>query len=105
MILGAVVGACIHILTLSIWLFRGVYKHWCLDVQESTFILNLCFLCTITALVEKGIVNISQNWVTYMSVFTTFIVTYHVHLRLLTIAQFQHLTEYIKNKVHHKFRD
>ena len=104
LILAFVIGACIHILILSIWLFRGVYKHWLLDVLESSFILNICFLCVTTALVMKRSVHIHQQWITYTSVtvaFATFIgiVIYHLHLRLLTTEQYQVFTMYVKRKI------
>ena len=104
-ILGCVIAVCIHLLTLSIWLFRGVYKHWLLDVLESSFIVNLCILCATTALVRKGSVTVHQTHVTYISIgvaFATFmgIVLYHIHLRLLLIDRYQQLIEYFKNKFH-----
>lgn len=107
MILGFIVGSCAHILILSIWLFRGVYKYWILDVLESSFVINVFFLCATTAVVRKGSFSTYQIHViiSYTSVgiaFVTFIgiVLYHVHLRLCSIAQYQHLTEYLCSKLH-----
>ena len=99
MILGIVIGACIHILTLSVWLFRGVYKHWALDILESSFILNTCFLTIATAMVKKGNTSVDQEWFTYISVsvaFATFIgiILYHIHLRLCHIHFYLRITRY-----------
>lgn len=105
MTLGFIVGSCVHILILSIWLFRGVYKYWILDVLESSFIMNIFFLCATTALVKKGSSSVPQEAISYTSVviaFVTFIgiVLYHVHLRLCGIARYQHLTKYLLSKLH-----
>lgn len=105
MILGFIVGSCTHILILSIWLFRGVYKYWILDVLESSFVMNVFFLCATTALVRKGSFSTYQIFISYTSVgiaFVTFIgiVLYHVHLRLCSIAQYQHLIEYLWSRLH-----
>lgn len=104
-ILGIVVGACIHILTLSVWLFRGVYKHWALDILESSFILNTCFLAIATALVKRGNTSVDQEWITYTSVsaaFATFIgiVFYHIHLRLSNISFYLAITKYFRRMIH-----
>ena len=107
MILGIVVGACIHILTLSIWLFRGVYKHWALDILESSFILNICFLAIATALVKKGNTSVDQKWFTYTSIsvaFVTFIgiLFYHLHLRLCHLGFYLRITRYFWRMFHRR---
>ena len=107
MILGIVVGACIHILTLSIWLFRGVYKHWALDILESSFILNTCFLAIATALVKKGNTSVDQEWFTYTSVsvaFVTFIgiLFYHLHLRLCHLGLYLRIRRYFWRMFHRR---
>ena len=107
MILGIVVGACIHILTLSIWLFRGVYKHWALDILESSFILNTCFLAIATALVKKGNTSVDQEWFTYTSVsvaFVTFIgiLFYHLHLRLCHLGFYLRIRRYFWRMFHRR---
>ena len=87
-ILSFVVGVCIHILIMSIWIFRGVYKKWSLDILESSFILNLCCLSAITAIfILKGNTERHQLPATCVSISIAlgtfcFIMLYHLHVRL-----------------------
>ena len=103
-ILSFVVGVCIHLLITSIWLFRGVYREWYLDVLESSYVLNLCCLSATTAvLVLRNNVRL-QEWVTYISIsiaFTTFIgvVLYHLHLKLKGFMQYQQLIEICRRRL------
>ena len=103
-ILSFVVGVCIHLLITSIWVFRGVYRGWYLDVLESSYVLNLCCLSATTAvlILRKNVTF--QEWVTYVSIsiaFTTFIgvVLYHLHLRLKAFMQYQELIEIFRRRL------
>ena len=73
------------VLKLWAWVSGGVYKNWCLDALEASFVLNLIILCAATYYVKllKG----NQLAVGYTSVtmaFVTFVVmlTYHFFLQL-----------------------
>ena len=66
-----IISACAHLLLLSVWFARGVYKKWLLDVLESSSFLNLGILSAATAYVNKNGGN--QMAVTYTSLYVAMV--------------------------------
>ena len=96
------IAACFHLLLLSTWILRGVYKKWPLDVLESSFFLNLAILSAATAyLIGSGKYNPqAQASVTYTSVgiaLFTFagILSFHTYKQTKTSRTWKNLTTWL----------
>ncbi len=78
----------LHLLLLSVWVFRGVYKSHSLDVLESSFILNLTILSIVALLHPSDPPHVKATYITaYISVTvalltTTGIVIFHAYKQL-----------------------
>jgi len=78
-----------------VWVFRGVYRKWPLDIIESSFILNLGLLAVSTSyILEHGNSQRAQAVVVNVSVgivFASFIavLVYHAYKQLLTSVLLQ----------------
>ena len=78
-----------------VWVFRGVYRKWPLDIIESSFILNLGLLTVATSyILEHGNSQKAQAVVVNVSVgivFASFIavLVYHAYKQLLTSVLLQ----------------
>ena len=82
-LLAIVVGA--GILQLWAWVSGGVYKNWCLDALEASFVLNLTILSAATYYVDQMYGNKFAVWYTSVTIaLVTFIaiLAYHVFQQL-----------------------
>ncbi len=79
-----VLVVCLHLLLLSVWVFRGVYKNHSLDILESSFVLNLAILSAVSLYCSFAKHASLQEYVSYALVTTallTFggIVAFHIY--------------------------
>ena len=93
--------ACSYLLGLNLWIFRGVYKKWALNVLESSFITNLGILSATTAYVLKSKGN--QEAVTYTSVGISLlmfvgILVYHTYKQVVSSPKWRRLSLWLTEK-------
>ena len=97
-----IISACAHLLLLSVWFVRGVYRKWPLDVLESSSFLNLGILSAATAYVNKNGGN--QMAVTYTSLYVamvTFIgvLLYHTYKLIASTRAWRMLLTWLSRKL------
>ena len=93
--------ACLYLLALNLWVFRGVYKKWSLDVLESSFIVNLGIMSVTTAYVLKSKGN--QEAVTYTSIGICLlmfigILIYHTYKQVVSSQKWRRFSSWLAEK-------
>ena len=97
-----IISACAHLLLLNVWVARGVYKKWPLDVLESSSFLNLGILSAATAYVNKNGGNQMAVTITSLSVaLVTFtgVVLYHMYKLIASTRAWRVLSTWLAQKL------
>ncbi len=96
-----------HLLLLSVWVFRGVYKRHALDVLESSFFLNLAILLVISLMDPQRPERLMRVRATYTSVtiaLLTFvgIVIFHGYRQLTSFKLWNDFLNWLSRKNQHE---
>ena len=97
-----IISACAHLLLLNVWVARGVYKKWPLDVLESSSFLNLGILSAATAYVNKNGGNQMAVTITSLHVaLVTFIgvLLYHMYKLIASTRAWRVLSTWLVQKL------